>query len=388
MKILTFSSLYPNAVNPQHGIFVETRLRHLVAGGDVSATVIAPVPSFPITVGPFARYATSAEIPGRETLHGIDVHHPRFTVIPKIGMRLSPGSMARAARPVFRDLVARGDVQLIDAHYFYPDGIAAGILAREAGLPYVVTGRGADLNVFPDYPAARRRILETVDGAAACITVSDSLRRRLIDIGAPAEKVTVLRNGVDTGMFRPGGGDDVRAQLNISGPALIAVGNLAPEKGQMLVLEALQHLPDATLILVGDGPDAARLKQYADANGLTGRVHMTGRVPQSDLPALYSAADVSVLASEREGWPNVLLESMACGTPVVTADVGAAREIVTAPAAGRIAETRSAEALAAEISALLSDSPARDATRRHAEEFGWEATTRGQIELFRGILEG
>lgn len=135
MNILTFTSLYPNAVNPQHGIFVETRLRHLIADGVISSTVIAPVPTFPFPVGPFRRYAASDDVPTRETRHGIDVHHPRFTVIPKLGMRLTPGSMARAARPLFREIVARLNIQLIDAHYFYPDGVAAAILAREAGIP-------------------------------------------------------------------------------------------------------------------------------------------------------------------------------------------------------------------------------------------------------------
>ena len=261
------------------------------------------------------------------------------------------------------------------------------MLARDAGLPYVVTGRGTDLNVFPDYPAARKKILDTVSGAAACITVSDSLRRRLIDIGAPAEKVTVLRNGVDTGLFAPGDGDAGRTRCGMTGKVLIAVGNLAPEKGQMLILEALRHLPDISLILVGDGPDASRLRQYADAHGLTARVHMTGRVPQAELPALYSAADVSVLASAREGWPNVLLESMACGTPAVTTDVGGVREIVTASEAGLIAGQRNARTLADAISTLLENLPDRAATRRHAEGFGWDATTRGQIELFRKILK-
>lgn len=391
MKILTFTSLYPNAVNPQHGIFVETRLRKLVETGAIDARVIAPIQSFPVTFGPFARYAAFAAAPSRETLHGIDVHHPRFLSVPKIGMRLTPSSMAIAARKLFREIVEKDSIDLIDAHYFYPDGVAAATLAAEIGIPCVITGRGTDLNLFPEFPAARREILKAVDRAAACITVSDALRTRLIDIGAPAEKVTTLRNGVDTGFFAPvtaAARDEIRERHNLTGRTIIAVGNLAPEKGQMLIAEALRDLPETTLLLVGDGPDGDRLDSFIEDNGLAGRVRRLGRVPQADLPGLYSVADLSVLASVREGWPNVLLESMACGTPVVAADVGGVGEMVTVPAAGTVVAERTADGFAAAISAMLDAPPDRATTRRHAEGFDWTATTNGQLELFRRVLAG
>ena len=388
MNILTFTSLYPNAVNPQHGIFVETRLRQLVAHGDVTASVIAPIPWFPLSVGPFRRYAEFAAAPVRETRHEIDIHHPRFLTIPKIGMSLTPASMARASRRLFRDIVETGKVDLIDAHYFYPDGVAAAMLAAEIGIPCVITGRGTDLNVFPEFPAARRKILQAVDRAAACITVSEALRDRLVEIGAPADKVTTLRNGVDLDLFAPApdNGDDLRQWLEIMGHMIVAVGNLAPEKGQRLIVEALRALPEVTLVLVGAGPDAAHLAAAAQDFGVADRVQFAGRLPQADLAAYFSAADVSVLASAREGWPNVLLESMACGTPVVATDVGGVREIVTSSAAGTVVADRTPQALAEAISKTLAALPDRAQTRAHAEKFGWDDTTNGQIELFQNIL--
>lgn len=386
MNILTFTSLYPNPVNPQHGIFVETRLRHLVNSGEVSARVIAPVPYFPVPFGPFRRYAEFSAIPEHETRDGIDIRHPRFLVIPKIGMALTPGSMVRAAQRIFDDIVRSDSIDLIDAHYFYPDGVAAAALAAKAGIPCVITGRGTDLNVFPEYPAARRKILGAVESAAACITVSEALRKRLIAIGAPAEKVLTLRNGVDTGLFTPVDRRAAKKRLGVDGNLVVAVGNIAPEKGQMLVAEALRDIPDVTLLLVGDGPDADRIDRFVRDNGLAARVRLVGRVPQPDLPAYYSAADVTVLASVREGWPNVLLESMACGTPVVATDVGGVREIVTAPEAGIVVPDRTPAALAGALKAVLNAPPLPEATRRHAERFGWAETTRGQIDLFKRII--
>lgn len=388
MNILTFTSLYPNAVNPQHGIFVETRLRELVGSGEVFARVIAPIQSFPLPFGPFRRYAQFAAAPARETRHGIDIRHPRFLAVPKLGTSLTPVSMARSARRMFRRIVEDDAIDLVDAHYFYPDGVAAAMLAAEIGIPCVITGRGTDLNVFPDHPAARRHILRAVDQAAACITVSEALRNRLVGIGAPAEKVTTLRNGVDLVRFAPADGETVRRRLGISGRMIVAVGNLAREKGQMLIVEALRKLPDVSLVLVGDGPDAGRIEKFVNENDLADRVHLVGRVAQADLPAYFSAAAVSVLASAREGWPNVLLESMACGTPVVASNVGGVREIVTAPAAGVVVAERTPRVLAAAIWELLSAPPDRMATRAHAENFSWAETTRGQIDLFKKIIAG
>jgi glycosyltransferase involved in cell wall biosynthesis len=111
-----------------------------------------------------------------------------------------------------------------------------------------------------------------------------------------------------------------------------------------------------------------------------------GELPHEQLPRFYNVADALVLASSREGWANVLLEAMACGTPVVATAVWGTPEVVTAPEAGRLVAERSAPALAAAIRALLAQPPARAATRAYAERFGWEATTAGQIELFASVL--
>jgi teichuronic acid biosynthesis glycosyltransferase TuaC len=327
-------------------------------------------------------------VPRAETRGGVAVVHPRFPVIPKIGRNLTPGFMVRACRRAFREIVAREKIDLIDAHYFYPDGVAAARLAAEIGIPCVITGRGTDLNVFPDFPGPRRMIVDAARSASACITVSGALRRRLIEIGGPADRIVTLRNGVDAELFYPEDREAARRRIGVSGPCLVSVGNIVPEKGQGLIVEALPSLPDATLVLVGDGAGAAAVKERAAALGVADRVVFSGRVPQSDLRHYFSAADVSVLASAREGWPNVLLESMACGTPVVATDVGGVREIVTAPEAGVVVEERSATALAVAITRVLGNPPERAATRKYAEGFGWEATSRGQIDLFRKVLYG
>jgi teichuronic acid biosynthesis glycosyltransferase TuaC len=196
----------------------------------------------------------------------------------------------------------------------------------------------------------------------------------------------VLRNWVDADAFRPLDRSAERSRLGISGRLLISVGNLVEHKGNDLVIRSLPCFTETSLCLIGDGPDRARLESVARETGVAQRVRFVGQVPQSELPRYYSAADALVLASSREGWPNVLLEAMACGTPVVASRVGGTPEVITSAAAGVLFEPRTVEALAAAIRGLLENPPARDQTRRHAEGFSWDGTTRGQLALFERVV--
>lgn len=387
MKLLVYSSLFPNAAQPQHGVFVETRLRKILAAGGVDARVVAPVPWFPLGGSMFGRYRDFALAPRREVRHGIEIDHPRYPVIPRVGMNAAPWLMARATRALVGRRIA-GGAELIDAHYFYPDGVAAARLGAAFGRPVVISARGSDVNLIADYPGPRRRIVAAANRAAAVIAVSDALKRRMVEIGIDAGRITVLRNGVDTDEFAPVDPAAARARLGLTRPALVAVGNVLRSKGQDVAIRALGLLDDMELVIVGAGPDEAAFRRLADSLGVADRVRFAGRRPQAELPLYYSAAEVSLLASAREGWPNVLLESMACGTPAVATDVGGVAEIITAPEAGRIMAAGTPEALAAAVRELRSAAPARDAVRAHAARFGWAEIARAQRALYRQAIDG
>ncbi|HEY6720577.1 MAG TPA: glycosyltransferase family 4 protein, partial [Burkholderiales bacterium] len=119
MKTLTFSTLYPNAARPSHGIFVETQLRQQLASGRVESRVVAPVPWFPSRDPRFGEYAAHASVPREEQRHGIQVLHPRYLALPKIGMTLAPLLLAQSVKPVIERVLAQHRFDLIDAHYFY-----------------------------------------------------------------------------------------------------------------------------------------------------------------------------------------------------------------------------------------------------------------------------
>lgn len=387
MNLLTFSTLYPNAEQAAHGIFVETRLAHLVASGAVATRVVAPVPlSADLPFIP-ERYRILARVPAVEDRRGIRVVHPRFLVLPKIGMSVAPALLYLGTKGCISDILRSGySFDLIDAHYFYPDGIAAAMLGRHFGKPVVITARGSDINLIAQYRLPRRMIRWAARNASGIITVSSALRQALVQLGIPADKIRVLRNGVDLALFRPRDRETVRARLGFDGTTLLSVGNLVPLKGHDLVIRALPLLPAATLVIVGAGPEKSALRRLARRIGVAERVRMLGSMPQSELAKIYSGADLLVLASSREGWANVLLEAMACGTPVVASSVGGSSEVVASPEVGELMDERTAEGVARAVARLLARKPDRARVRAYAEGFSWDRTTQGQIELFGAIL--
>jgi teichuronic acid biosynthesis glycosyltransferase TuaC len=386
MKLLTFSTLFPNQQRPNHGIFVETRLRYLVASQQVQSRVVAPVPWFPFTHPRFGLYATYAKVPRSEQRFGLDVTHPRYPVLPKMGMSAAPVLLANSLKSALGRIIDEGyDFDLIDAHYFYPDGVAAVMLGRYFNKPVVITARGTDINLVPQYRLPRRMIRWAADHAAGMITVCNALKDEMVALGIDGSRITPLRNGVNLELFQPGDRAALRAELGMDCFTLMSVGHLEPRKGHELVIQALPALPDVHLNIAGSGPDRKKLEDLAHTLEVQDRVRFLGPLPQTELRRWYGGADALVLASSREGWANVLLESMACGTPVVASNVWGTPEVVASPEAGVLMRERTPHGVAEAVTALRASYPSHEATRRYAERFSWDDTTQGQIALFQRI---
>ncbi len=396
LRLVTVSTLFPNRAMPSHGVFVETRLRHLVADEGVASVVLAPVAWLPPRLGIgdawFGDWARHARAPIQEERFGLDVRHPRYLAIPKIGQALTPHSLYRTLSTALARLIAEGyRPDAIDAHYLYPDGVAAARLARAFALPLVITARGSDVTLWPEFAQPRRLIQAAIGQADGLITVSDALGRGVIALGADPAKVTTLRNGVDIVLFKPIDRDQARAVLGIARPYIVSVGHLIPRKGHDRVIEAFALRAGTTLaghdlLIVGGGPERERLTQLAQSLGLAARVRLVGAMPQPQLPFYYSGADCLVLASSREGWANVLLEAIACGTPVVASPAAGNDEVVRARSAGLVAVDFTPPALAAALDDLLRDPPDRSDTRDYAEAHGWRDISAGQRAIFDAVI--
>lgn len=350
MNVLSFSYCFPSGSRPTWGVFVAQRLAALGRLADVR--IAAPVPAFPLVSRLRGQLA-----PARERWGGLDVRHPRFFYFPGVLKSLDGRFYARGLRGWLEKLCRQWRPDVLDAHFIWPDGVGVSLLARRLGIPYVITLRG---QIYPCVEDNRRsQCVEALVGAAAVISVSGPMAQIARELGVPHERLFVIPNGVDTGRFRPRDRADARRELHLpaDGRLIVTVAHLGPRKGHHETVRAMSALgPDVRLVLVGGG-DARPLRALAAKLGLADRVIMAGRQPYEKIPLYFNAADVSVLASYREGCPNVVLESLASGTPVVAANVGAVPELITSPSLGRIVEPRRVAPLAEAIAEVLRSPP-------------------------------
>ncbi|OBX18634.1 glycoside hydrolase [Erythrobacter sp. QSSC1-22B] len=374
-RVLSLSTLYPNAAQPRFGTFVARSLEALQRKPEWDVTVINPIGVPPLALGHY-RSRVAAAVDGVE--HGVPVHRPTFRLLPSVGGRFNPGAIARAVLPLAKRLHRKTPFDLIDAQFFYPDGPAAMRVAKALGLPLSIKARGADIHYWGTKSYARAAMLEAGNNATGLLAVCEALADDMAALGLPREKIAIHYTGLDRDRFRPLDHTRLRPRLaqeldlplGFAEPLLVSVGALIPRKGQELVIRALPGLPDARLLLVGKGEDEATLRSLADELGVAGRVHFLGLLDHDLLPLVLSAADAMVLPSASEGLANAWVEALACGTPLVITDVGGARELMGDPVAG-VLVARETQAVREGIARVLAEPRHRQAVADTVEGFGW-----------------
>jgi glycosyltransferase involved in cell wall biosynthesis len=374
LRVLTLSTLFPDASRPRFGPFVERQTMELEARPDVDLRVIAPLGLPPGVLSGLGHYGALAALPEHEVWAGLDVTRPRFWHFPGTGGRFDPAFLTRALLAKLRRLRKDFPFDVIDAQFFFPDGPAAIRLGRAFGVPVSIKARGSDIHFWGQRTATRRQVVSAGKAADGILAVSAALKADMVALGMPEDRIKVHYTGVDLEMFKPLNRAKAKAAFGVSGPLIVAVGTLSPRKGQGLAIEALASLPDVTLVLIGNGSDRAAFERQANAQGVADRVRFTGSIGHEETARWLGAADAMVLPSLSEGLANVWVEALACGTPLVITDVGGAREIVGGPEAGHLA-LASANAIADAVRDLLSNPRDPATVRRVAERFTWKANT-------------
>lgn len=385
LRVLTLSSLFPDASRPNFGVFVERQTLGLAAHPDVELKLIAPLGLPPWPFSRRGHYAPLAALPRHEDWKGVETWRPRFLNLPGTGGRFHATMLVRALTPLLARIRTDFAFDVIDASFFFPDGPAAVALGQRFGVPVSIKARGADIHHWGRAPVTATQVLKAGQAADGILAVSQAMKADIAALGIPAERIRVHHTGVDLTRFAPRDQNAEKARLGIDGPLVVSVGALIPRKGHDIVIDAVAGLPGVQLRIAGEGPERPRLAAQIARLGLGERVKLLGSVAHGELPPLLAAADVMALASSSEGLANAWVEALASGTPIVIPDAGGAGEVVTSPEAGRIA-ARTAPAFAAAIGALLNAPPSREAVRAAAAGFTWEANTAALYDHLSGLL--
>ncbi len=374
MKVLVVTNLFPNAREPNRGIFNLQRLEALSRFCEIR--VVAPIAWKPWVHG------GGRPVPYEEQWAGIPVVHPFYFYTPRVGRSAYAAWMYCSLRATLPRILSEFQPEALLAAWAYPDAVAVAALARQMRLPWVAEVLGSDINCLAEIPPLRRQIRWALRQASSTVAVSQPLKQKLTELGIPPDAIRVVLNGVNIDRFQLM--EKPRARAATGMPAarriVLYVGNLKVSKGAADLLEAARLLTADSeemplFVLVGGGEAHDLLERQIEQHSLQEHVILAGPQPHPEIPTWIAAADVLCLPSHNEGCPNVVLEALACGRPVVASDVGAVPEFVDSTC-GAIIPPREPSALAPALQAVLAREWDPEALRKRVLPLSWEENAR------------
>ncbi len=391
MHILSFTSLFPNSIQKVHAVFVRNRMEAYTQIYKHDWTVVAPIPYAPKILGNFSKkYEEFISVPHYEEPWGYPIHHPRYFLTPKVGMKYYGDWMYQTLRKSVHNIHSKKKIDAIDAHYIFPDSYAAVKIATELNIPIVISARGTDLNLFPNFPAVRKKIIWAMEKANHIIHVCSDLQDVALNMGISPQKMSVIGNGINPDIFSPISKIKARERLSLPQDKKIwlSVGHQTERKGFHIIIESFSNLSDknSLLVLVGDGPQRNELVQLCKQNKIEDRVLFAGAIENKDLRNWYGAADYFALASSREGWPNVLCEAQAMGLPIIATKVWGIPEIVYNAELGILVEKRAVEPLAIGMEKAMKTSWNNEKIQSVGQSRTWETVAQNVHEVFQNKL--
>jgi teichuronic acid biosynthesis glycosyltransferase TuaC len=374
VRVLAITKIFPNAAEPLAAPF--NRQQFAALAKRCQLEVMATLPWYP-GAGLMAKWSSAgklATVPARDRIAGIDVTHPRTLFLPRIAHGTWGPLYAASIAPQLARY--RGKVDVVLGSWVYPDGFAAVIAGMLLGVPSVIKLHGSDINVVAKLPGPRRLTRWALPRAGRVVAVSRALADEAVKLGAPRDRVAIVMNGVDEALFHPRDRAAARAELGLppGGRVALYVGNLKEVKGVLDLAAAWTHVdvPDATLVLVGDGPLQAQVAAGLAPFGERGR--LVAAVPLERVPVWMAACDVLVLPSHAEGTPNVVLEALACGRRVVATAVGGVPDVLSKPELGTLVQASDPRALGAALADALRTEYDPSVVAALGARGGWDAS--------------
>jgi teichuronic acid biosynthesis glycosyltransferase TuaC len=361
MRVLAITKVFPNAIVPLDEPHIRQQYAALSKLCEVE--VLASIPWFP-GLALMSRYSYAGRVAGaprHEVIDGLEVYHPRFFQVPKIGVLFQGLFYAASLLPSVLKRRSRFDVIL--STWAYPDGVAAIALGKALGLPVVVEVIGTDINVVAEMPAARANLRVVFPHATRVVAVSSLLGHKVAALGVARDRIDIIPTGVNRSLFYPRDREQARKTLadklpggaENDAPLLLYIGRIEREKGVIDLLDAFAkvtaRLPKARLVLVGTGDADSEVNARAQTFG--GQVIAAGQQPIDAIPDWLAACDVLALPSWAEGTPNVILEALASGRRVVASDVGGIPDLITSELQGELVPARRVDVLSEALTRAL-----------------------------------
>jgi glycosyltransferase involved in cell wall biosynthesis len=338
LHVLLFSNEFPRPGEPNRGIFTG-QLAYALAK-QINIEVMCPFPWRPgrlsMQGGPTLHQ--DGDVACHDSWKGVPVQYVGYPMIPWLGRPIQPALLCSGIYPALSKANRKSPFTTINAHWVYPDGVAAAWIGRRLGIPVVVTALGSDVNQYSFYRTRRPQVMWALRHSARVTCVSEALKDQLVCLGAEADRIDVIPNGVDGSLFHIKNLNRVEAKkrlgLDPGHRHLLYVGRLAKEKGPSLLCEAIRILAekrqlDFQTIFLGDGQEKDSLKQYITAYRIESHVRLLGEVPHEQIAQWLRAGDWLCLPSTREGMPNAMLEALSCGLPVIASKVGGVPEVIS-----------------------------------------------------------
>ena len=390
MKVLSISHMFPNNINPNNGIFVKERIKYI--SKKIELKVVAPLPYFPMN-HLLNKYGGTNKVKKKENFDTLSVYHPKYFCIPKFFKFLDGYFYYFSTNDFFYRSIDANNIDLLDFHWVYPDAFAGLKWAKRFNKKIVITIRGNESICYFEKSLRKKMLINTLKSVDHVIAVSTDMKDKVVnEYGIDEAKVTVISNGIDNQKFYVIDKDEARrlCNLELDKKYILSLGRLSHEKGLEYLFKAFSTLNnnDIILVVVGDGPLKGKLKKMAHDLNIADSIRFVGSVSHEDTYKWYNAADVYCLPSLWEGCPNTVIESLACGTPVVTTQVGGIPDLVPTEDYGFLVHAGDEVSLSKALEKALN----RDWDRSHIADFGrqntWDQVADRVIEVFKKVLDG
>lgn len=386
MKVLVFTHHYPSVYLPTRAPYSLRTYSALARHCDIR--LVAPVAFWTRLKQPQDLLRVY-----KESQTGIEASFPTYWSVPGVP-RLHPRALYASLYPFMRQLRREFRFDVILAAWAYPDTVAASLFADDFDCPLVTTVLGSDINDIPRFPALRGRLQRGLTRCQRVVAVSAALGERVVELGVPREHVVVKHNGVDGKVFAIRDRAEARAALGLSPdrPLILYVGHIVKEKGSDVIIEAMAKLRGydpksrAELIMVGDGNLSESLRAKVQQMGIGSHVRFMGAKLPTEIPQWMNACDVLCLPSRREGCPNVVLEALASGRPVVASRVGGVPELIDGTN-GMLVPSEDPAALARALQESLERTWVPSALRATVKSLSWEDVALGYRDLLIEVVD-